>query len=59
VAEGGHGGGARSVTAAAAPALLGWRWKMSFGPKRSSGPAQRPRPAWLIKGKRVLIFEFK
>jgi hypothetical protein len=27
VAEGGHGSGVRSVTTAALPALLGWRWK--------------------------------
>jgi hypothetical protein len=43
VAEGGHGGGLRSVMVAAVPALLGWRWKKAAGgagwAKRQSGPA--------------------
>jgi hypothetical protein len=43
VAGGGHGGGLRSVTAAAAPAQLGWRWKKEADQarwaKRLSGPA--------------------
>jgi hypothetical protein len=64
VAEGGHGSGVTSVTAAAMPALLDWRWKkpvMPVGPKTLSGPVQRPCPVGLIKEKkieRVLIFEF-
>jgi hypothetical protein len=43
VARGGHGGGVRSVTAVAVPALLGSRWKKEAGgavwAKRPSGPA--------------------
>jgi hypothetical protein len=43
VAGGDHGGGLRSVMAAAAPALLSWRWKKDTGgagwAKMSSGPA--------------------
>jgi hypothetical protein len=64
VAGGGHGGSMRSVTAATAPTLLGWRWKKPpgpVGPKTLVGPVQWPRPVGLIKQKNQngFIFEFK
>jgi hypothetical protein len=55
VAGGSHGGGVRSVTAAAVHAVLGWRWKKPVGPvgpKTPSGPVQQPWLVGLIKEKK-------
>jgi hypothetical protein len=58
VAGGGHGGGLRSITTAAAvPALLSYRWKKEAGgagwAKRPSGPAG----CWVIGSEEKILSE--